>query len=382
MRRTRPQRAKHHARGEEGHARIRQRDLDHHRDNTQARNEEEYEENQEQQDTQESPYFGDLPGKVKSQHFRIGSVNLNNLAPVLDDDKHAKLFTAINTYGIDIMLMQEVGVDWSAIPRKDGWHARVSESLEVKQTKSYMGYNRQAIAKDGKQWGGTGVMSYGKISHFASGAGQDKARLGRWSWARFRGKDGVMLRCVSIYRPCGSAGEQTVNAQHKAYLQAHNDDRPPRQAFLEDLESELQEWLQAGDQVIIAGDINSHIFSQKIEDVFERHNMTNLIFDRHGKENAPTTYYQTQGNRIVDGMWGTPGLAIQRGGYLEPGDFPGNHSLLWADISYTDALGHNPPLPQTPQARRLQLWNTRCTKKYLDQYEQYIYQRKLRNQQG
>ena len=385
MRRTRPQRAKNHARGEQGHARIRQRDLNYHRERDQGRNEEEEEgkeDEHELQDTQEAPYFGDLPGKVRSQHFRIGSVNLNNLATVIDDDKHAKLFTAINTYGIDIMLMQEVGVDWTAIPRKDGWRARVCESLEITQTKSYMGYNKQAIAKEGKQWGGTGVMSYGKISHFSNGAGQDKAKLGRWSWARYRGKDGIMLRCVSIYRPCDSNGEKTVNAQHKAYLQANNDDRPPRQAFLEDLESELQEWLQAGDQVLIAGDINSHIFSAKIEELFERHNMTNLIFDRHGKENAPTTYYLTQGSRIVDGMWGTPGLAIQRGGYLEPGDFPGNHSLLWADISYTNALGHNPPLPQTPQARRLQLWNTRCTKKYLDQYEQYAHQRKLRNRQG
>jgi hypothetical protein len=140
-----------------------------------------------------SPYFGDLPGKVRSNHIRLGCINIDNLATYLNDDKHAALFTAINNYGIDITLMQELGIDWSANPRDDGWQARVSESLETSQTKSYMGYNKQSITKDARQWGGTGILSYGKIAHFAMGAGQDKAKLGRWTWTRYRGKDGVAL---------------------------------------------------------------------------------------------------------------------------------------------------------------------------------------------
>jgi exonuclease III len=164
------------------------------------------------EDTQNEPYFGDLPGKVRSHNMRIGSINLDNLATKLEDDKHERLFTAINNYKLDITLMQEVGVDWSAIARNNGWHARVKETLEHGQTKSYMGYNKQAISKNGVQWGGTGVMSYGKITHFASGAGQDKANLGRWTWTQYRGKDGMGLRVVSIYRPCGKEGNLTVNA--------------------------------------------------------------------------------------------------------------------------------------------------------------------------
>jgi len=328
-----------------------------------------------------APYFGDLPGKVRSQHFRIGSINLDNLSTNKDDDKHEQLFTAINNYKLDITLMQEVGVNWSAIPQEHGWKKRIDESLDSSQAKSYMGYNKQTINKRGAQWGGTGILSYGKLAHFAMGAGQDIAKLGRWSWTRYRGKQGINLRCISIYRPVDSNGVLSVSTQHKTYLQSHNDDRHPRQAFLEDLEEELQSWIAMGDQIILSGDINDNIFDRHIVELFERHNMTNIIFDRHDPTHAPTTYYRTRSNRIVDGMWATPGITITRGGYLEPGDFPGNHSLIWADISYACALGHNPPTPNRPNARRLQLWNQKCKAKYQARCTQEIRNLNLRHRQ-
>ena len=52
---------------------------------------------------------------------------------------------------------------------------------------------------------------------------------------------------------------------------------------------------------------------------------------------------------MVDGIWATPGIRAKQGGYLEPGDFLGDHSLLWIDLSYDNALGHNPPDPVSPE---------------------------------
>ena len=74
----------------------------------------------------------------------------------------------------------------------------------------------------------------------------------------------------------------------------------------------------------------------------------------------------------VDGMWVTPGITVQRSGYLEPKDFPGNHSLVWMDISYNEALGHNPPNPVSPAARRLKLGYSKTVDKYLKIYERLI----------
>ena len=61
----------------------------------------------------------------------------------------------------------------------------------------------------------------------------------------------------------------------------------------------------------------------------------------------------------------------------QPGDFPGDHSLVWIDISYDTALGHYPPTPVPPAARRLQLSNSKATEKYLNLYEELIVQHQL-----
>jgi hypothetical protein len=97
------------------------------------------------------------------------------------------------------------------------------------------------------------------FAFFSAGAGSDKAKLGRWTWACYRGKNKVMLWCVTIYHPHNSPGALTVAAQHRQYFQSRNDDRDPLAAFLEDFEVELQEWLYQGDHVIVGGDINDDV---------------------------------------------------------------------------------------------------------------------------
>jgi exonuclease III len=339
----------------------------------------------------QEPYFGDLPYTVSRHCFRLASVNIDNLSQYEGKTKNPKdehIFTSINNYELGILMMQELGLNWDAVRLEDRWQERVKANMEYQQTRSYMSHNTRDKKRQPRQWGGTGIFAQGKLSHFAMGAGSDLAGLGRWTWARFRGKEGVIFRCVSLYRPADSRrGEETVYQQHKTYFQSINNDRCPRQAFFEDLETEITAWLATGDQIVISGDINENIFSPRVTALFARHNMRNLIFDRHDPTNAPTTYYRTRSNRIVDGMWATPNIIADRCGYLEPGDFPGNHSLVWADISYVSALGHNPPNPLIPSRRRLQLWNRKCTRKYIKGYKKlerthFLWERQVILEQG
>jgi hypothetical protein len=163
-----------------------------------------------------------------------------------------------------------------------------------------------------------------------------------------------------------------VWTQHKTYLQDQNDDREPRQAFLKDLKKNVAKWIEMGDQVLVCGDLNHNVLSPKIVSMFQELQMTNLIFDKHDESNAPSTYYRNEEGQIVDGMWGTPGLQATQCGYLRPEEFAGNNSLLWIDVLYQSALGHNPPRPRTLKARRLQLYDKRCVRQYLWKYEKSI----------
>ena len=214
------------------------------------------------------------------------------------------------------------------------------------------------------------------------GAGGDRAGLGSWMWARDRGNGGIVLRVVSVYRPCtNKRGPLSVYAQHQNYFQGINDDTDPIVAWLRDFKAELQEWIDAGDQIIVGGDINGSVFEQEIINIFEEHFMTNLIYERHDPTDAPKTYEESPEGRVIDGVWATPGIHAKRCGYLRPGLYQTKHSLISADITFDSALGHNPPLPPNPDARRLQLFNSKVTKKYLDKYEDEITKHQLPQRQ-
>jgi hypothetical protein len=129
--------------------------------------------------------------------------------------------------------------------------------------------------------------------------------------------------------------------------------------------------------VLLCGDLNHDVTSPTIISFFENMHMSNLLHERHDPQDAPSTYYLNAQGKSVDGIWGTPGLRATQGGYLRPEEFPGNHSLLWMDISYQSALGHNPPRPHFLQARRLQLHNEACVKQYLHEYKTRIQAYKL-----
>jgi hypothetical protein len=269
--------------------------------------------------------------------------------------------------------MQEVGCNWSHLPKDQSFQDRLKRALGPQDSRSTFRHNIHDQAGTIRQWGGTGVLCRGKLHHYTMGTGGDATGLGRWTWARIRGKGGMVLRYASVYCPCeNKSGKIAVWTQQKTYLQTHNDDRDPRKAFMEDLKKDIKQWIAEGDQVLICGDLNHNVLSTKVNEFFEELQMTNMIYDRHDYSNAPSTYFLDEEGKCVDGIWGTPGLKAARCGYLRPEEFPGNHSLLWVDMSYQDALGHNPPRPQTFSARRLQLQNKRCVQKYLESYRAQI----------
>ena len=162
-----------------------------------------------------------------------------------------------------------------------------------------------------QQWGGTGVLTHGTLAHYSGGSGVDPSGLGRWTWSLFTGKNNLKLRVVSIYIPCPNyTGEICVHAQHKRYLQDQDDTRSPRKAFLEDFEAEMTKWLADGEQLIVGGDVNEAVTHQTIQGMFDRCNLRNLLFEQHAPEDAPNTYFRNTQDKVIDGLWATPGIQV------------------------------------------------------------------------
>jgi exonuclease III len=234
------------------------------------------------------PYYGDHPGIVKEDHFRIASINLNNISPYNDSSCDERLFHATDSRDIDILCMQEVGCNWSNIPQKASFQNRLNKYFQLHNTKSRMSSNSHDLTGTQKQWGGTGILSKNKIRHYTMGSGIDPSGLGRWTWSRYRGKGGMTLRIASVYCPCvNTTGPLSVYKQHITHLQNTNDDRNPRKAFLEDLKQEMETWQAEGDQMLICGDLNHEVTEPAITNLFSHFSMHNLIYDRHYTQMHP-----------------------------------------------------------------------------------------------
>ena len=99
---------------------------------------------------------------------------------------------------------------------------------------------------------------------------------------------------MCIYMPNDNTnGTISVPAQHQRFIQDNNDDCNPREAFREDLAKELEEWINAGDQILIGGDVNTEVTHSSIQDIFTEHHMRNAIYKLHDtiKHQESPKYY-------------------------------------------------------------------------------------------
>ena len=139
---------------------------------------------------------------------------------------------------------RQTAVKWNEMRRKSQWSRRCAKYFEPSSMQARFGFNEHNPSGSPRQWGGTRVISLGKLKHCSMGSGTDESGLGRWTWAQYRGKNNISLRVVSIYQPCANKdGVTSVWAQHKAHLQDLNDDRDLRVAFRENLQKQIQEWV-------------------------------------------------------------------------------------------------------------------------------------------
>ena len=156
--------------------------------------------------------------------------------------KNRQIISFINANNVDICAMSEMNVCWHLLPIHERLHERTLgwwETLHISH-----GYNRNSRVGVAYQKGGVAIFSINNAAHRVIQTGHDPSGLGRWSWTRYRGRNGVILRVISAYRPVlNQSGALGVYNQHKFYMDNNNDDRCPRQAMLEDLSANIKPWM-------------------------------------------------------------------------------------------------------------------------------------------
>ena len=94
-----------------------------------------------QQPNLPSWYFGDAMGTADEEHIRLGSINFQCLKPYKSFKEDSKIFGNIIQRELDVVGMQETGVNWSVVPRKHQWIERSHTHFEKGMAKAMFAYN-------------------------------------------------------------------------------------------------------------------------------------------------------------------------------------------------------------------------------------------------
>ncbi len=320
--------------------------------------------------------FGDMIKKKGKDTLRIGFQNIGGFPTNTGKIKEDLIRRGITKYEFDVFGCAETNVDWRTVKEEEklifrtkGWwnslHLTYSNNVTMKPSTI-------------RQFGGTALFSIDNAAHRAVDKGMDASKLGRWVWTRYRGKNNQTLRIVVAYRPNPPGGPFTVYAQHNTYFNSIGQPQCPRKAFLTDLRTDLQKFMEEGDHIILMIDGNSNMKQSDLRNTLSSLTLKEVILDKHGLQ-GPSTFRRNNTKNPIDGIWATPSINISAGGYFDYDELILNtdHRCLWIDISYITAFGHTMPAIIKPSARRLHCRDPRLVDNYVRIFKKIIVQHNL-----
>ena len=314
------------------------------------------------------PFGSDLL-KKSEEILRIISLNICSSGTTqnssqANNKKDAQMRTLINGTEADIVLIQEENTNYDELPENLHPNERLRGSFL--DHRCVTAHNKHAEPGKGATLpGGTSVRVINNMVRKVESFTTDPTGLGRWCSARIRGRQGMMLTTFSAYRPCvNNRDNNSVYNQHSIYLLEQGELIDPVEAFLRDLTVAVKVAYDRGDQIILGADMNLDLKrSQILEPLMENFNLHEAILEMHGLD-GPRTYIR--GQRTIDCILASRTLQITGCGYLSPPQSPGDHLVLWIDLSCASALGETNTRSQAKEGRKLQLQDPRVVDKYLD----------------
>lgn len=304
--------------------------------------------------------WGDSLETKSHEHIRVAFRNINSLPPISTHVKNKEMIKDLYDAKIDIFGCSEVNLNWRVLPYQDRPHERFRGIFE--SFKLSWSHNEDPEFDDRYQIGGTLMIANHPIGHRVSKTGNDKDKLGRWSWMLMQGRQGIKVRIVTVYRPVQSLGPTSAYQQQQKQLLSKNIDTNPRTQLLDDLSVDLQEWTAQGDKLIVMGDFNEDVRGQTIQSWFQQFQMTEAILVKHGN-NAPNTF---RGGVVpIDGIFTNITIQAVRGGYSACNwGMSTDHRLIWIDLETDTIFGNSNQFEGRPSARRLKCDDPRLVKKF------------------
>ena len=293
--------------------------------------------------------FGDILAPKCGGMFRVASLNLGNLGSSPSDcSKSNDLFSLIRKFDIDVMVFSEHGLNPRSMKRSTQWYNRISG--QFKHKRSHLAWNSTWQHNNKLMWGGTGYIVQGESVRRYIGTEDDGTGLARWTSVVLRGSDGGMLRIASIYVPNNREdGIVGVAAQHRNYMNTKGIyDVSVREYFWNSFRDQVEKWYTAGEEIIVAGDVNCEVELSEVGGFFSNFNMREIIRESHGP--GPKTYKRNLNGKTIDGIWASASISSINCGYSDYVN-KWDHCLLWVDLDEKYVFGYRECMAVPASAR-------------------------------
>ena len=289
---------------------------------------------------------------------------------IANNDKLTKAKQYIDDLEADIVAYSEHRQNLRHSQNRNGFRQMFQGGeADVRAVASHNSHEAKERTVGRTQEGGTAMLAIGPITQqLVKDESLGDTPLGRWSSMLFQGSDGVRTRVVCGYNPCYNNRPEsgTVYQQHRRYFINEKDDETcPRTKFRSDLISQLQQWRQDGERLVVCLDANENIYTKQIGKELtdcEGLKMVEAVGDFTGRPLGATHF---RGSEPIDGVWTTNDVRVVGATVMPVGYGVGDHRLFVIDIATASILGDDPPTNVRPTARRLNTRIPGCAEEYL-----------------
>ena len=317
-------------------------------------------------------HWGDQIQEKPDKIYRLCFENINGLGfDTIHNVKQDRFITWAKENEVDAMGWAEVNINWRMTTPTERLRERMRSGQWNKITVSTAHNTHEKLTK--YQPGGVSLMTFDQLAHRISASGADPSGLGRWTWQCIRCKT-RNIRMITAYQPNITIGEdkQTVYAQQKCYLKyIIKSPLCPREAFRQDLTTEISKWTDKGDLIVLFLDANDDLRDS------ETHTWLTHTLGLHSNIPPPSTYTRNFKSKPIDRCYASPMLPIERCGFLPFREGIGDHRIVYIDIDETSWLKGDIFKIKPPQIRRLQCGDVRIVRKYLQELRKLMETRSL-----
>jgi exonuclease III len=286
--------------------------------------------------------FGQDLQLPKSQGVsRFLSLNINGMRRANEFQDALETAQALKISGIDFWNFQETNLNWRSECLAQCYERfkRVYHNVRLATSSSIIRYRTHY------QPGGTMCAVADDYVGRVVETGSD-SEMGRWSFVRLMGKNGLFIVVISVYQVCNqqanTVGDRTAFAQQLSLLRRNGKDCSPRKSFFEDLDKQLEEWIGKDYEIILSGDLNEALGADVngFARISAKWDLVEIIQHFHGVVDEPPTY--ARGTRRLDYVFCTTNLlaSVKACGILPYGEIvDSDHRALFVDFDTISLMG-------------------------------------------